>query len=216
MFTRRVLTLVAVAHVLAGAALAGPLAPPPPGPVAPTFKILTDIEPRIAVNATKTSVTSVTVYRISQPCSYYLAENLVGEAGKDGITIASTGVVLDLNGFELIGVAGSGDGVDANAGRVTIRSGAVTGWDEHGIYAVSREGVTIDSVKVASNVIDGNTLTRGTQGVLVNSTGNLIIRNGCSGNTLADYAIVAGNTAGPIIGVGNFIASNSPWENFSY
>ncbi len=71
---------------LAAAALtvAGPLNPPA-GPVAPTMKTLTDIEPRTLVSAASTpgdSANPPSVYTISQPGSYYLAANFQVPADK--------------------------------------------------------------------------------------------------------------------------------------
>src|SRR5437868_1893082 len=51
--------------------VAGPLNPPA-GPVAPSYKTLTEVEPRIAVNATNTPGNSAYSYRITQQGSYYL------------------------------------------------------------------------------------------------------------------------------------------------
>src|ERR1051325_5982475 len=69
----------------------------PPGAPAPTMKSLAQIEPRTPISSLPFSIT--------QPGSYYLSGNLTGTTG---ITIAASGVTLDLNGFELVGGAGSG------------------------------------------------------------------------------------------------------------
>ncbi len=68
----------------------------------------------------------------------------------------------------------------------------------------------------SDNVIVANMVTRGTHGVQVTGPGNLIIGNFASGNSVAEYSIAGSNTAGPIIGVGNPIVSNSPWANFDF
>jgi hypothetical protein len=68
--------LVPAALVLsAGALIAGPLAPPP-GPIASSYKTLSEVEPRTAVNATNTPGDAGCVYRISQHGSYYLTGNI--------------------------------------------------------------------------------------------------------------------------------------------
>jgi hypothetical protein len=56
------------------------------------------------------------------PGSYYLTTNLTatGVAGQHGITISADHVTLDLNGFSLIGVAGSGDGIRVPAARLNL------------------------------------------------------------------------------------------------
>src|SRR5690606_18106937 len=102
----RTTTAAFLLTILAGAAVAGPLNPPA-GPVAPTHKTLTEVEPRTPINAANTPGDADSVYRIFQPGSYYLTGNIVGQAGKRGIEIASSNVTLDLNGFALQGVPGS-------------------------------------------------------------------------------------------------------------
>src|SRR5688572_3995985 len=107
---------LAVAGALAAAAAAlvvsaGPLNPPP-GPVGSTYKTLTEVEPRTPVSSVNTPGDPDSLFRITQPGSYYLTANLAGVAGKHGIEIDADDVTLDLCGFELKGVAGSLDGVN--------------------------------------------------------------------------------------------------------
>ena len=125
---------------------AGPLNPPA-GPVTPTGQTLDDIynriartdvgvaEPRIPVQSLPGSATAVHV--ITEPGSYYLTGNIQGEAGKDGILIASGNVSIDLCGFALIGVPGSGAGVRipgfSTANNVAVRNGNASGWGESAV-----------------------------------------------------------------------------------
>ncbi|HRJ49802.1 MAG TPA: hypothetical protein PKU91_04680, partial [Phycisphaerales bacterium] len=81
---------------------AGPL-DPPAGPVAGTYKTLTEVEPRIAINAVNTPGGANSLFRITQPGSYYLTGNITGVIGKHGIEIAASGVTIDLMGFDLQG-----------------------------------------------------------------------------------------------------------------
>ena len=107
-----IVTVIVCATALMIASLianAGPLAPPA-GPIAPTNKTLAEVEPRIAINATNTPGDADSLFRIAAPGSYYLTGNITGVVGEHGIEIASSGVTLDLMGFELLGVAGSLDG----------------------------------------------------------------------------------------------------------
>lgn len=132
--------------VLAGRAAAGPLAPPS-GTIAPTMKTLTEVEPRIAVNATNTPSGPFAAFNITQPGSYYLTGNINGVASKDCIRIAADNVTLDLNGFAVIGVAGSGAGVKVENGLgCTLKNGMIHGFDT-GVYSVrnasSFEALTI-------------------------------------------------------------------------
>ncbi|MBX3351813.1 MAG: right-handed parallel beta-helix repeat-containing protein [Phycisphaeraceae bacterium] len=116
------------------AAFAGPI-DPPAGPVAPTMKTLAEVEPRIAINAQNTPGDANSLYRISQPGSYYLTGNITGQPGMHGIEIGASDVTLDLNGFRLQGVPGSLDGIATGflLFRVTIRNGTITSWGGDGI-----------------------------------------------------------------------------------
>ena len=132
---RTVLSLSALAMLTTGALLyAGPL-DPPVGPVTGTYKTLTEVEPRIAVSEINTPGDGDSLFRISQPGSYYLTGNITGAAAKHGIQIDVSGVTLDLNGFMLVGVAGSLDGINTPGFRdnVVIRNGHVRLWGESGI-----------------------------------------------------------------------------------
>lgn len=135
-FVARNLACAAFA-ALAASALAGPLSPPS-GPIAPTSKPLAEIEPRIAVNATNTPGDADSLFKITQPGSYYLTGNITGVAGKHGIEIAASGVTIDLNGFDLVGVAGMGafDGVSLtafSAQNIVVRNGSVRSWGDAGV-----------------------------------------------------------------------------------
>jgi parallel beta-helix repeat protein len=120
---------VCAAILLAGAwfAGAGDLNPPA-GPVGPTQ--------RTPVNANMTPGDADSLFKITLPGSYYLTGNITGVAAKHGIEIAASGVTLDLNGFELQGVAGSLDGVSATVAsltNITVVNGSVRSWGDEGI-----------------------------------------------------------------------------------
>lgn len=125
---------LAALAMLSGASLAGEINPPA-GPVAPTMKALAEVEPRIAINAQNTPGDANSLYRISQPGSYYLTGNITGQAGMHGIEIGASDVTIDLNGFRLQGVPGSLDGIATGflLLRVTIRNGTITAWGGDGI-----------------------------------------------------------------------------------
>jgi len=53
---------------------------PPPGPVASTMKTLSEVEPRIAVNSINTPGDADSLFKITQPGSYYLTGNITGVA----------------------------------------------------------------------------------------------------------------------------------------
>lgn len=121
----------------AASTLAGPL-DPPAGPVSPTFKTLSEAEPRIAVSVVNTPGSATAKFHISSRGSYYLTGNVIGEAGKHGIEITASGVTLDLNGFSLQGVPGSLNGIHMlfHTQNVVIRNGHVRDWGGSGLNTI--------------------------------------------------------------------------------
>jgi len=114
----------------------GPLTPP--GAPAPTMKTLDQIEPRKAVQSLMGDADSL--YIITSPGSYYLTANITGTSGKNGIKIASSDVTLDLNGFELVGGAGSLDGIVFGANtyfNCVIRNGTLRLWGGDAVDAAN-------------------------------------------------------------------------------
>ncbi len=104
---------------------------PPVGPIAPTMKTLAEVEARIAVNSTNTPGDATSAFKITQPGSYYLTGNITGVAAKYGVAITASGVTLDLNGFDMLGVAGSLDGVSGTViglANIAIVNGSVRYW----------------------------------------------------------------------------------------
>ncbi len=153
----RTTALVLASLAFATNALAGPLTPPA-GPVTSTMKTMTEVEPRIAINATNTPGNASALYVISQPGSYYLTGNIVGVAGKHGIVIGNViDVTIDLNGFRLVGVAGSLDGVSgvSNGVNVTVRNGIINSWGQDGIDLAGTRGGQIENVTAYNNGIAG-------------------------------------------------------------
>ncbi|MCU0858595.1 MAG: hypothetical protein MUC65_09365 [Pontiellaceae bacterium] len=94
----------------------------PPGAPAPTMKTLAQVEPRTPIDNAP--------FTISAPGSYYLTTNLT-VAGGDAITIAASGVTLDLNGFTIASTAAApnGNGIMLNNGlsNIAIFNGHITG-----------------------------------------------------------------------------------------
>lgn len=129
---------VAALIAFAGFVVAGPLNPPA-GPVTSTMKTMTEVEPRISINATNTPGDADSVFRISQPGSYYLTGNVNGIAGKRTIELATNGVTIDLNGYSLIGVTGSLEAIgnDRAIADVSIVNGTITRFPDRGINLTS-------------------------------------------------------------------------------
>ena len=155
---RTILTRTIVASLtLGGAALliAGPL-DPPSGPVAPTYKTLAEVEPRIAINATNTPGDDDSVFRIAASGSYYLTGNIIAlfNAGDHGIEIAASNVTIDLGGFRITGGPSTLDGIyipDSGLTNITVRNGTVTGWGGAGVNARYATGGSISGVHASGN-----------------------------------------------------------------
>lgn len=178
--------------VATGSLLAGPLNPPS-GPIASTYKTLTEVEPRIAINAINTPGNTASVFRITQPGSYYLTANVVGESGKHGIDIASSGVTLDLNGFEVIGngaASGAFDGVRTATGikNVTVRNGHVRSWGDDGVELaniVNSIGARVENVQATGN---------GGSGIVCSTDNGHVIQCSAVGNTGIGLAVGQGGS----------------------
>lgn len=174
---------------------AGPL-DPPAGAVSSTYKTLAEIEPRTAVSATNTPGDGDSLFKITQPGSYYVTGNITGVAGKHGIEITSGWVTLDLNGFDLAGAAGSLDGVSstlAGLTNVTVRNGSVRGWGGDGIDLASSavSGATIIEVVAFSNASNG--IRIGSGGTIARCSANF---NGGDGIFAASFSTISETTSG--------------------
>ncbi len=161
-----VITLTALVG-LSTITAAGSLAPPA-GPVAPTHKTLTEVEPRTAINATNTPGDPSSVFRITQPGSYYLTGNVEVAFIEHGISIDlnTEGLVtIDLAGFSLIGREGTLNGIDVDGPfqpRVIVRNGFVTMFDGNGVDMTGSESATIEHVECSRNSGRGFVLGVGT------------------------------------------------------
>jgi parallel beta-helix repeat protein len=179
---------------------------PPGGPIAPTMKPIAQLEPRTALTAANTPGDADSVFRITQPGSYYLTGDLLGESGKAGIEIAAGHVTIDLTGFSLRGVPGSLSGIrvaSSSAGNLTIRNGVVTAWGQDGLDLSIGDniGCIIENIHATHNTRAGidapdrsiviNTLVRsnGSNGI---STGIRSRIEGCIAENNAFSGISAG------------------------
>jgi parallel beta-helix repeat protein len=191
--TTFVLTSLALL-ITSGVLSAGPLSPPA-GPVTNTGKALAEVEPRTAVNATNTpgdNDASPSLFKITQPGSYYLTGNVAGVVGKYGIEIASSGVTLDLNGFELLGVPGTLDGVIVTSGvprNIAVSNGSVRNWGGNGADLRIANTCRIEGVLASGNA--GVGIAAGPYSVISNVTA----RNNLFGISAGDSSVITGCTA---------------------
>lgn len=146
----RSLVVAAAFTVAPLVALAGPLTPPA-GEPGSTMKTLVQVEPRIAVNAANTPGDAGSVFRITQPGSYYLTDDVVGVAGKQGIKIEASEVTLDLSGMAVRGIPGATIGISITGHNVVIRNGLVSSWSSQGILAPEATHVTLREVRLVNN-----------------------------------------------------------------
>lgn len=175
---KRTGSMFTVLAAWSAAALAGPISPPT-GPVSSTL----GPEPRIAINATNTRGDADSIFRITAPGSYYLTDNITGVAGKAGIEIASDGVTIDLNGFDLVGTAGSLDGIGTSVDSlrsITVLNGSVRNWGNDGVRLSTSVGSRVEGVNSSEN---------GHYGVAVGSAG-IVAR--CSTRSNLVHGIVTG------------------------
>jgi len=107
-----------------------------------------------AVPVAATDITALP-YTISAPGAYELTGNLTGVSGFDGITIASSDVTLDLNGFSLIGVPGSGNGVRltpfAGYEGIRVENGVIRDWGASGVLANGSSRTTFSHLFLTDN-----------------------------------------------------------------
>ena len=73
-----------------------------------------------------------------------------GVSGAHGITVSSGNVTLDLNGFALIGVPGSKDGIYAGTyTNLTVRNGTVHGWGGNGVEVYDAYNQVLEHLTVS-------------------------------------------------------------------
>ena len=124
------------ALVCASVAVAGDT-DPPAGAISSTMKTLDEVEARLPLDVVRYPGDADSVIRITAGGSYYLTGDVVGEVGKHGIEVfTGDPVVIDLNGYALVGITGSLNGITSVA-RTDVRNGVVRQWGGDGISAAS-------------------------------------------------------------------------------
>ncbi len=189
----------------------GPLTPP--GSPAPSMKTLQQVEPR-------TPIASLP-FTISTPGSYYLTTNLTGVASDTGISISASGVTIDLNGFEMVGVTGSQEGVLVKGAQhsVHIRNGTIRNWGWHGVdaslatasmltdlraYTNGWENFSQDGLRIGANSLVKN---------CVSTANELSGINAGSGCTIKDCTVAANQEDGIVVASGCQVTGNNSIGN---
>jgi hypothetical protein len=194
----------------------------PPGAPAATMKSLDQIEARTMVNSNNTPGDAVSLFKITNSGSYYFAGNLTGVSNKHGILIAAPNVTLDLNGFSLIGVPGSLNGISAtNGGPVApgliVRNGVVSNWGQDAINTrFGAPGALFSKLTLLNNVMSGLRATecvvsecaaRGNSSSTVNSTGfdcySSHVMNCMASGNYNGFGASFGGTVESCVAVGN-------------
>ena len=118
----------------------------------------------IEVNSVNTPGDATASFVISQPGSYCVANNIVGESGKSGIRIDADSVTLDLGGFAMLGVGGSLSGVLVNSHiHIVVRNGSVSGWGIDGVDGSTAGLARIDDLRADANAGAGISINSGSQ-----------------------------------------------------
>ncbi len=201
-----------------GVSAAGPITPPP-GPVVGT----PGPEPRIAISAANTpgdTDASPSVFKITSPGSYYLTGNVTGVAGKHGIEIVTSGVTLDLNGFDLVGVAGMGafDGVSVTVDslrNITVLNGSVRNWGDGGVdLGFLSRGCRVEGVGASGNA--GTGITSSISSTVTNCTSSFNGQRGIrasNGSTLSHCSVESNTGSGIEVNHGCTISNCSAYFN---
>ncbi len=160
---------------------------------------------------------------ITEGGSYRLTSNLTADMGANAIEITvagmGPGVTLDLNGFEVIGVAGSLDGIIATAWAtrsVTVRNGTVRDFGGDGIDLGVANGAIVEGIHArenggrgihagfAGNVRVSVAYGNGDAGILVNNDG------------LVESCVAEGNTGAGIYAYGGSVRGSLAYQNSFY
>ncbi len=151
--------------------------------------------------------------KISKPGSYILNSNLVVTSpNTTAISVSSSNVSIDLNGFSIIGPAictgcpascsstGSGNGIYVvTGGNVRIANGVITGMGNDGIFAF--DNTVVDNVRAIGNGCDGIAFPLDFR--ITNSVANY---NGCNGINTLTAGLVQSNVANCNTEYGLFLA----------
>ncbi len=200
------LILAALSSLGRSAAFAGDLNPPL-GPIGPTD--------RIPLNARTVSFPFV----INSSGSFVLTSDLVGIAGQHGIVVVADDVSIDLDGFSVIGIAGSRSGIFVSGVRrnIVVINGIIRGWGSQGLDASKSENCRLSGLVTAENEGDGLRIGSVSLVKELTSAGNagagiLVVGH----RNRIENCHVSDNGAGiRVTGLYNLIVGNSAMDNIS-
>ena len=119
----------------------GPLAPP--GAPGPTMKSLDEVysaadaarQVGVRMGPETTPGDADSTYIIDEPGFYYLGEPFIGEDAKNGITVTTDTVTINLHGFTMTGTDSSLNAIKATSGAwLTVQDGTLLNWPAKGIW----------------------------------------------------------------------------------
>jgi parallel beta-helix repeat protein len=190
----------------------------PPAAPAPTMRTLDQVEPRGMI-AQPISPASLPI-TIGTPGSYYLTSNIIAPAGYtgNGIIVNASRVTIDLNGFEVAGVSGSGAGVFIGGSQtdITVRNGNIFSWGAHGIDGIGNGRIYVDSVRSMFNSGLGFNLDLGaliTNCIASNNVGIGI--HGAAGSVVRNCVSQNNNSTGIDVGSGSVVQGSTSRNNLS-
>ena len=150
-----------------------------------------------------------------------------------GISIGSNGVIS-----ECTSKSNTGNGISANQSvailNCTVSANTIHGiqisddcvvrgnaCDSNGSAVANGSGIYVPSTSFpltnSDNRIEGNNCSDNAYGIQVLYSGNVIIRNTCTGNATANFNISASNTKGTIVvATGVDITTSNSYANFEY
>jgi hypothetical protein len=173
-------------------------------------------------------------YKITQPGSYKLSGNLVVPAGLLGIEIDADNVIVDLNGFSIVGpntCDGDSrtqtttctniimfDGVFSRKSSITIRNGTIRGM-RFGIFLTNGPALIEDihatqntstGIKVESGVVRRNNASNnGGDGINANGSNG----DSANGASVTSDNVVVGNGNNGIVAAGGTVTGNVSYLN---
>jgi len=190
----------------------GPLAPS--GPPAPMMKTLDQVESRIPITVISGN------YTITNPGSYYLTENLMGQPPVTGLVVNASNVTIDLNGYSLIGSTNTspnnapGIAVATDAHNVVICNGGIELW-QSGIIGLGTN-LTVRNIHCSNNAFDG--LRAGKFSQISDCFFNYNLRDGVfvDNNSLVESVVANTNGYGIVVGTNSLVKNCVSGNNVNH